>query len=304
MAEMSCVPSSDRIISLTTTDRRKSSRAARAQTYCPPASISTWTCGNCVSTAVDTDASALKLVESDYVGGLVAVVAAWRTQDSAAIGNVSQIAVVFRGTDNDENWNINFNMKQSAPPGYLPGANGELIHDGYHHAYSSMRAGIRSALTDVAGALNFPTAAVGVHVSGHSLGGALATLCALDLAKNPLANGTGAALRQVVTFGSPRVGNRAFVDSFEAAIRMANSSSWRVVHGADAVPPSITREERLPQGSFLYHHVPREVWFNAPDDAHTVCDGSGEDPACSASVPVLAQDASAHAFYMGYKPGL
>ena len=35
------------------------------------------------------------------------------------------------------------------------------------------------------------------------------------------------------------------------------------------------------------------------DDSYAVCDGTGEDPKCSASVPGIAQSILAHTVYMG-----
>ncbi|KAL0043790.1 hypothetical protein WJX82_000576 [Trebouxia sp. C0006] len=73
---------------------------------------------------------------------------------------------------------------------------------------------------------------------GHSLGGALATLGA-----------TWAALQypqadiRCITFGSPRVGNKAFKRAFHTLV----GTSLRLVHGGDPVPV-------LPP-AFVYHHV-------------------------------------------------
>lgn len=67
-------------------------------------------------------------------------------------------------------------------------------------------------------------------VTGHSLGGALATLCALDLQFNFFS----AEPERIVlySFGSPRVGNSAFRQSFNRRV----SNSYRVVNGMDIVP--------------------------------------------------------------------
>ncbi|DBA83613.1 hypothetical protein WJX77_012231 [Trebouxia sp. C0004] len=81
----------------------------------------------------------------------------------------------------------------------------------------------------------FPTR---VLCCGHSLGGALATLGA-----------TWAALQypqadiRCITFGSPRVGNKAFKRAFHTLV----GTSLRLVHGGDPVPV-------LPP-AFVYHHV-------------------------------------------------
>ena len=49
-------------------------------------------------------------------------------------------------------------------------------------------------------------------ITGHSLGGALATLCALDFRLNPVPNYQPTI--KVITFGAPQVGNEKFVEIF------------------------------------------------------------------------------------------
>ena len=87
-----------------------------------------------------------------------------------------------------------------------------LVHHGFLKAYESVRTQLRSVLTDLHD--TYPTAKY--RVTGHSLGAALATICAYDLAVN--AAGADGLFQEVVTFGSPRVGNPAFVTAFTAAI--------------------------------------------------------------------------------------
>jgi hypothetical protein len=73
-----------------------------------------------------------------------------------------------------------------------------------------------------------PAAPPPIHVAGHSLGSALATLyvmenVALDQAKVPL----------LCTFASPEVGDSDFVAGFAA---LPNLESWRIVNVFDVVP--------------------------------------------------------------------
>jgi hypothetical protein len=65
-------------------------------------------------------------------------------------------------------------------------------------------------------------------VQGHSLGGALATLCAHDLRAYL---GLSANLVSVYTFGSPRVGNNAFCSRYDELV----PSTFRVVNAHDIV---------------------------------------------------------------------
>ena len=74
---------------------------------------------------------------------------------------------------------------------------------------------------------------VELHVTGHSLGGALATLAALDLTKQFNVDTT------VYTFGQPRVGNKAFATDYDATV----TKHFSVAHGQDPVA-------RVPKGAY------------------------------------------------------
>ncbi|XP_044500845.1 uncharacterized protein LOC123221926 isoform X3 [Mangifera indica] len=78
-----------------------------------------------------------------------------------------------------------------------------------------------------------------VYVTGHSLGGALATLFALELSSSKLAkipifdgNRHGAISLTMYNFGSPRVGNKKFADVYNEKVK----DSWRVVNHRDIIP--------------------------------------------------------------------
>ena len=82
-----------------------------------------------------------------------------------------------------------------------------------------------------------------VYVTGHSLGGALAILCALEFVREKI------PVTGVYTFGQPRVGNRTFAGLYDA--RLADKT-WRVVNANDIVP-------RLPGVLLGYRHCGHEV---------------------------------------------
>jgi pimeloyl-ACP methyl ester carboxylesterase len=82
---------------------------------------------------------------------------------------------------------------------------------------------IAETIADTVGGLD---PAVPTIVCGHSLGGALATLLAADLAANtPITP-------QVWTFASPRVGDATFASRYGAL----TSESWRIYNQVDVVP--------------------------------------------------------------------
>ena len=86
--------------------------------------------------------------------------------------------------------------------------------------------------------------------TGHSLGGALATLAADRF-------GDAAGL---ITFGSPRVGDRAFASKFRLKTR-----TYRIVNNNDIVArlPLVGPYERLQQGVGVYEHVGRLKYINS-----------------------------------------
>ena len=123
------------------------------------------------------------------------------------------------------------------PDEYAPSSSPVKMHSGFIRAYLSVRDQIHDAVkqSDI----------TQWRITGHSLGGALANLCGLDLQYN-----FGLAI-QVYTFGAPKVGNDAFVESYNRRV----PESWRVVHGWDIV----AKLPRWWQGR--YKHVDQLVTF-------------------------------------------
>ncbi|KAL8684619.1 MAG: hypothetical protein Q9224_006231 [Gallowayella concinna] len=86
-----------------------------------------------------------------------------------------------------------------------------------------------------------------IVVTGHSLGGAVATLAAAELRR---LSDHFLAETELYTFGSPRIANK------EAAEWMSGQSrySWRITNENDLVP-------RLPPHMLGYHHTEPEYWI-------------------------------------------
>lgn len=94
-----------------------------------------------------------------------------------------------------------------APVPWLPEDSRALAHEGFLAAFNNLVADgrLRSSILHLVGGAHPRT----IELCGHSLGAALATLCALWCKTQwPDANVT------CVTLGSPRVGNEAFVEEF------------------------------------------------------------------------------------------
>jgi hypothetical protein len=144
------------------------------------------------------------------------------------------------------------------------------------------------------------------YITGHSLGGALATIAALDLSCNGLVSRNQLHL---YTFGSPRVGDVHFANAVMGAV----SEHWRVVHDRDAVPHiPPCKMDRIGHcssaslgladnflGAFNYGwHLGHEVFYNNGFSSHNVCNNS-EDPSCSNKYPPTNLSIDDHNVYLG-----
>ena len=172
------------------------------------------------------------------------------------------------------------------------------VDDGFLRAWKSIRdaavAGVESAQGRCGGNCS-------VLFTGHSLGAAMASLGAAEVAA------AGKHEVQLYTFGSPRVGNKAWA-SWAASVLAGSkgAASMRMRREQDIVPA-------VPPRSIGYEHLPTEVYNkHAPgaNDSYVVCDGSGEDPSCGDSeewppfpLDLLHLKPSEHTRYMGFQGG-
>lgn len=127
------------------------------------------------------------------------------------------------------------------PTAYGDPSNPVRMHRGFVSAYLSVRDRIHEYVTN--------SQATQYRIVGHSLGGALAKLCAVDLDYNFGKHTEGKKIEiEAYTFGAPKVGNKAFVDSYNARV----PNTYRIVNGWDAVPNLL----RMWQG---YRHTDKLV---------------------------------------------
>lgn len=136
----------------------------------------------------------------------------------------NELTIAFRGSSSLSDFLVDADFKQdAAPPELIEGALGVRVHGGFLRQFMA-------AVPKLLDILKTHEPALPIHVVGHSLGGALATLCALSLKAGAL-KGSGCRKVACTTFGSPRVGNAAFSKAFDSHVR----SSVRVVNSCDAV---------------------------------------------------------------------
>ncbi|OSX68961.1 hypothetical protein BU14_2040s0001, partial [Porphyra umbilicalis] len=122
-----------------------------------------------------------------------------------------------------------------------------LLHKGFAQAYEAVAPALMAALRWLYGRHPRP-----VFLTGHSLGGSLATLCSLDIA---LKLGLERRDLFVSTFGAPRVGNRAFRVAYDAVVPV----HWRLILAPDVVA-------KLPLPSVGYTHVGKKVLLTSASD--------------------------------------
>jgi hypothetical protein len=146
------------------------------------------------------------------------------------------------------------------------------VHRGFLEDFESLHADLFHAVRNILACKSKPF--VPIFITGHSLGGGLAILCALEFVRQHL-NVVG-----VYTFGQPRVGNHAFCKLYALAKRtngrrrqrvsnhafcklyaygpnMLDHFTFRVVNENDIVP-------RVPFPP-VYRHVGQKIFLCAPN---------------------------------------
>lgn len=164
---------------------------------------------------------------------------------------------------------------------------------GFWSWYTSLRdSGVNAALASLAASRGVTR----VSITGHSSGAACATLLAVDIARGAVAGVD--TVQGVVTFGSPRVGNAAFVAA-HGDLRDAGKlpDAPRVTHWKDIIP-------HMPPESLGYLHLSTEVFYDEPSASYTVCDGTGEDESCSNRCFPFCTSKADHLAYLNVTMGI
>eukprot|EP01121_Diplochlamys_sp_Union-15-3_P012229 TRINITY_DN3636_c0_g1_i1.p1 TRINITY_DN3636_c0_g1~~TRINITY_DN3636_c0_g1_i1.p1 ORF type:complete len:294 (+),score=48.78 TRINITY_DN3636_c0_g1_i1:85-966(+) len=228
--------------------------------YCPPNQLQNWDCYWCNTTTKVTQ------IFSDST-----------TNTYGWIGiSGNTIVLSFRGTEGQsiQNWITDLESALHVP---YPSISGATVAKGFYDAFSTISGAVISEAKKMIS--SYPGATI--LVTGHSLGAALSTLCAVTLVQNGFEN---VILRN---FGAPRVGNTAFANWADQNVHGA----YRVTNQHDIVP-------HLPTKFLGFYHIATELWFPTNDTTFIVCNGSGEDPSCADSMDALNIDD--HLTYLGY----
>jgi triacylglycerol lipase len=129
------------------------------------------------------------------------------------------VIVSFRGTETPEDWLQDLDAL-AVPFPDIP--TGGLVHQGFDAVYQTIRDSV------IAGVDAAKVNATSMWITGHSLGGAIALIAALDFGKNAVPP----LVSQLYTFAGPRVGDTTFKNLFDATIPVC----YRVVNRWDIVP--------------------------------------------------------------------
>lgn len=161
-------------------------------------------------------------------------------------GNV--LCIAFRGSSNEADWKYNFQFAQKRmefnmmPYGYQT-SSGVGIHSGFRDDYKQAEESVHDIVKTFLAEYSISK----LLIVGHSLGGALAHICALDMQFN-YGDRLGISC---VSFGAPRVFNSAGVASYNRRV----PETIRVVNASDPVP-------RVPLSVQGYEHVDNEMHVN------------------------------------------
>lgn len=152
-----------------------------------------------------------------------------------------EIVVSVRGSANIRNWIADLSFPYVGCE-WGPGCH---VHAGFHLAWKEIKDDVKMFVEKVLpGHSDYR-----IVITGHSLGGAVATLLATQFRYDDCDV-------DEYTFGSPRVGNLAFVHS-----ATGKGIIQRVTHEEDPVP-------RLPPLLIGYRHVSPEYWLSGGEKTH------------------------------------
>jgi hypothetical protein len=157
--------------------------------------------------------------------------------------NKNQIDICFKGTSNIKDNYFNFNIY---PKSYI---SPEIkVHHGFLSKYLSIKDVLMKHVKEIINNNDIHK----ITCNGHSSGGAMASIAIIDIYKILGIKEEDNMILECVTFGSPRVGNREFINKYNECV----NKSIRIVNWNDIiqyVPPPIP---------YLYKHLHKPLLLN------------------------------------------
>jgi len=197
--------------------------------------------GQTIPAAFDPYGKNYNIITTIYSNDLATDISPDGDKDIVSFGYIVQdkngdVVIVIRGTNGIWEWVHDAEFLYVPCP--VSGAGS--TDDGFTAIYKalSIDAGLQNSLVASLATLKFNQPVKSITICGHSLGGALATLVALDVAatttfKNPTA----------YTYASPRTGDPTFASAYNKAV----PNTFRIANRSDLVP-------KLPLPP-MYEHV-------------------------------------------------
>jgi len=244
--------------------------------FCNKTALTKWDCQWCSRNS----ATLVQFLESSEFG----------TRGYVAVDKANhRVLVSYRGSSNWQNTLEDAAaIKQVSSP-FSSDPNVKLAY-GFLVAYESVR-NLTVAAVEKGLAACGSNCVVQFH--GHSLGAAMATIAASDIAT------VVTAPCKLYTFGCPRAGNKAFAD----LLASSTGPNMRMTRLHDPVP-GLPLQNMLVETFHQYHN---EVYntYNTTygDQNYRVCNGSGEDTSCYDSEFGIIKQPSEHTKYMGIPGG-
>ena len=164
-------------------------------------------------------AASLKAYSSDIDSPWLFISDSWTDAQAFVYSNSDgNIVITGQGTTSLRDWSLDFQIWRTK----VDFLNNTKVHAGFLRQYNAVRDRIH---IEVKRLLDNSTPSCRIICTGHSLFGAIASIAAVDcslLYDVPV---------DCITFGSPRVGSRAFVKLFNTSV----DTSFRCVHLKDPV---------------------------------------------------------------------
>ncbi|KAK8220840.1 ferulic acid esterase A faeA [Phyllosticta capitalensis] len=195
--------------------------------------------------------------------------------------SANEVILAFRGTESVRD--LDTDISWQLVPLNAPGTDCSTckVHKGFSEAYASVAEEIVQTLHNE----EYCNPSASLIVTGHSLGGAIASIASVSL--------KGLGLDPTVyTYGEPRNGNPAFAHYADAMI--SPERHFRVTHANDGVP-------QIPPKMLGYQHHGIEYWqshdrTNGPETTFR-CEGVDPEHCNAQADPGPAPINSAHLWY-------
>jgi len=141
--------------------------------------------------------------------------------------NKNKIDVCFKGTSNINDFYSNLNI---CPSNYFNNTNIQ-IHNGFLSKYLSLKKSIISIINNININNDNKKKEIEISFNGHSSGGGIATIAALDFSYNYDNYDI-----KCYTFGAPIIGNSYFINEFNKRINKNKNNSFRIINEYDIIP--------------------------------------------------------------------